>query len=148
MTGAPWGSRQAAGGSIEHPAAEAATAPLRIDRYLHGWRRALPAPKHGPDARQQLAKTEGLGQIVVGAELEPDHPVDLVISMTGGDDHGDVGMRADLPQQVEPIFLAQTQIEDHKARFVVGDLARHLLPTGGRDGVDVVFLEIAEDRLS
>ena len=142
------GIAQAARGSIEHPAAEAATAPLRIDRYLHGWRRALPAPKHGPDARQQLAKTEGLGQVVVGAKLEPDHPVDLVISMTGGDDHGDVGMRADLPQQVEPIFLAETQIEDHKARFVVGDLARHLLPPGGRDGVDVVFLEIAEDRLS
>ena len=34
--------------------------------------------EHGAQARQQLARAERLGDVVVGAELEPDHAVGLV----------------------------------------------------------------------
>ena len=33
---------------------------------------------HGPDARDELAETERLDDIVVGTELEQRHPVELV----------------------------------------------------------------------
>jgi hypothetical protein len=39
---------------------------------------ARAAPQDGAHARQQLARGEGLGDVVVGAELEADHAVDLV----------------------------------------------------------------------
>ena len=38
--------------------------------------RAARAPQQGADAGQQLARIEGLGQVIVGAHLETDHAVD------------------------------------------------------------------------
>ena len=41
-------------------------------------RRGLGAPRHGVDAGDQLAQAERLDDVVVGAELEADDPVDLL----------------------------------------------------------------------
>ena len=66
-------------------------------------RRLASVAQYGPHTRQKLAKAERLGDVVIGAELEPDHPVDLVASLIGDDDHRDIGARPDLAQQVEPV---------------------------------------------
>ena len=44
----------------------------------------MDAPHHRADAGQQLAEAERLDDVVVRAELEPDHPIDLL--PLGGDD--------------------------------------------------------------
>ena len=48
------------------------------------------------DARHQLARAEGLGQVVVGTDGEADDPVDL-LAPRGEHQHVGVGERADLP---------------------------------------------------
>ena len=57
---------------IEHAAAHA-HARARARR-----RRRVGAAQHALHARQQLARLEGLGDVVVGAGLQPDHAVDRV----------------------------------------------------------------------
>jgi hypothetical protein len=95
---------------IELPATELAPAPLWIP-LRRGAAGVLP-PQHGANPRQKLPKAEWLDDIVVGAELQPDHRVDLAASFTSGDDHRDIGARPDLAQLVESVFLAKSQIED------------------------------------
>src|ERR1700731_2962660 len=60
---------------------------------------------------------------------------------------GDVGARADLAQQVEPVLLAETKIENHQIRLTFGKVTRHLLTPSGRDGAHVVLIEIVDDQL-
>src|SRR5258708_1256805 len=72
----------------------------------------LPPPQHGAHPRQQLSEAEWLGDIVIGAEFQPNHAIDLVASMTGGEDHRNIRARPDLAQQIEPVLLTQPYIED------------------------------------
>jgi hypothetical protein len=58
------------------------------------------ASQHRPHTRKQLAQIEGLRQIIVGAELQPDDTIDVVATMTCNDDHRYVGARAHLAQQI------------------------------------------------
>jgi hypothetical protein len=63
--------------------------------------------------------------------------------VTGDDDDRHVGARADLPQQVQPVLLAEPKIEDHQTNLVAVKLTDHLLATGRHKGTDVVLAEIA-----
>ena len=47
---------------------------------------ATTAPQRGPHPRDQLAEPERLGHVVVGADLEPDHRVDLRVARRDHDD--------------------------------------------------------------
>ena len=46
----------------------------------------LRAAQHRLDAGHQLARAEGLGNVVVGAQLEPDHAVGLLVARGQHDD--------------------------------------------------------------
>src|SRR6266851_6651574 len=74
---------------IELPAAKSAAAFFRVSLgcYLAGF----PPAQHRPDTSQKFPQTEGLGDVVVSAEFQSDHPVDFVATMTRGDDHGNIG---------------------------------------------------------
>jgi hypothetical protein len=50
--------------------------------------RRLGTAQGDPDAREQLPQAEGLGQVVVGTELQPDDLVDLLVAVAGDDDDG------------------------------------------------------------
>ena len=78
-------------------------------RWRHRFGRSR-APQDRADARNQLAQFERLGKVVVGAELEPDHPVDGV-ALAGQHDDRDVALLADVARQVETVFLAEIEIE-------------------------------------
>src|SRR5260370_38019939 len=83
------GDSEAAVAPIELPAAKSATAPFRV--ALDGRLAGFPSAQHRPDPRQKFSQTERLGDVVVGAQFQPYNSVDLVATMTRGDDHGNIG---------------------------------------------------------
>src|SRR5258708_18808498 len=75
---------QLAGLAVELPAGKAKAAALGIAR-----RRCasdVEPPQYRADAGEQLTQVEWLGPIIVGAELEPNHPIDFVKAVAGDDD--------------------------------------------------------------
>src|ERR1700738_1210727 len=83
------GISEAAVAPIELPAAKSAPASFRV--ALDGRLASLPPAQHRPDPRQKFSQTKRLGDVVVGAQFQPYNPVDLVATMTRGDDHGNIG---------------------------------------------------------
>src|SRR4051812_12663595 len=69
------------------------------------------AAEYGPRAGQQFVQAERFGHVIVGAQLETDHPVDLLTTRAGGDDHGNVRTGADLTQDIETTFAPQAKVE-------------------------------------
>ena len=64
------------------------------------------------DSRQQLAKREGLGDVVVGALLEAAHFVVLFAFRREDQDRNAQTVFADLFQDVEAVEFRQHQVED------------------------------------
>ena len=67
--------------------------------------------------------------------------------MAGGDDHRQVGMGADLAQEVQPVFLAEPEVEDDQARLARRQVARHFLAAGRGVGRHAVLPQIIDDHL-
>ena len=67
------------------------------------------------DPGNDLPGRERLGDVVVGAQLEAEHAIDLAVA--GGEhEHGDVGRRPKLAAHVEAVETAgETDIQDHQA---------------------------------
>src|SRR5512138_3704163 len=70
---------------------------------------ALSAAQHGFDARHQLAHAERLGDVVVRADLEPDHTVNLFAAGGDHDDRHAAGL-AQLAADVQSIYLGDHQV--------------------------------------
>ena len=64
------------------------------------------AVEYRADAGEQFAQAERLGEIIVGAEFQPDHSVDLVAAVASRDDDRNVRARPYVAKQVEPVILA------------------------------------------
>ncbi len=103
--------RHLAGGQVDHQAAALET------RRLAG----LGPPQHRADARQELARIEGLGEIVVGAQLQPDDLVGVVAARRHHD-HRRAPALADLAREREAVHAGQHQVdqEDVEARSAQG----------------------------
>jgi hypothetical protein len=78
--------------------------------------------QHGLHAGHELARLEGLGHVVVGAQLQPDHAVHH-LAAGGEHDQGDVAGAADGAAQLEAVHLGQHDVED-------GGVEPTLLPAG------------------
>ncbi len=75
-------------------------------------RRLVHASQDGPDAGHQLARLEGLGDVVVGTHLQAGHAVDDVVA-SGEHDHGAVdAVGAQLSQDLEAGATGQHHVED------------------------------------
>ena len=77
------------------------------------------AAQHRLDAGAEFAGQEGLGEVIVGALLQPDDAIDAI--GPGGQHHHRQAVAgiAQAPQQAEPVFAGQHQIEHQQ----VGPLA-------------------------
>ena len=86
----------------------------------------LHPPQHAPDPGQKLARVERLRDVVVGAELEPDHPVD---DLAGRGQHDDrhIAAAAQLAREAETVLAGHAQVEDHQ----VDRASRQHLARGG-----------------
>ena len=83
------------------------------------------APQQRPDARRQLLRHERLGEVVVGACLEPG---DDVVGVVAGGHHHDrhVAVTTDRAAQLEPVDARQHDVDQHD----VGALALERLDGG------------------
>jgi hypothetical protein len=106
------------------------------------------AAQHGMDARHQLARVEGLGQIVVGADFQPDDAIHFV-ALGGQHDDGDrVGRTAQAAADGEAVFARQHQVEHDQVVQLALQRAIHAL--GIRHGLDREPLvgEVALEQLA
>ena len=78
-------------------------------------RRHRAAPQQRLDARHQLARAERLAHIVVGAQFQAQHTVDLLVA---GAQHQDGGraLRADLAAQVQPAAIGQAHVQHQQVK--------------------------------
>ena len=81
-------------------------------RGVVGRRHRRAATDDGADARDELAEAERLDDVVVGAELQPDDPVDL-FGARGHHDDRHVGARPQLAAHVEAVAVGQAEVEQH-----------------------------------
>jgi hypothetical protein len=93
---------------------------------------AVCPPEEGLDPAHELAQPERLREVVVGAQLEADHLVDLVVA-GGEDEDGRLRSgRPQAPQDLESVHPGQPDVEDDE----VGSLVRRELEAlfaGSRD---------------
>src|ERR1700704_5054206 len=95
------------------PAIESVPASLRIMSTCNP-PHFLP-PQYRADAGKQFSEAEGFYDVVVGTEFETDDAIDFVGTMAGRDDHRNIRMRTNFPQQVQPIILTEPQIQNDQA---------------------------------
>src|SRR5215831_17274154 len=79
------------------------------------WMRGGRAPQESADAGEELPWIERLGEIVVGAHLEPHHLVHI-FALGGEHDHGQggaVGEGADPAAYLEAVHAGEHDVEEH-----------------------------------
>ena len=96
-------------------------------------------------ARDELARVERLRQVVVGADLEPDDLVDVLVA-SGQHQDRDVGVLADALADLDAVEVGQHQVEHDQRRLLRGGERERLAAgRGRRDGVARV-LQIERDE--
>src|SRR3990170_154105 len=108
--------------------------PLEVDldvgRPKNAGRRWLPLgpPQNGSDSGYDFARTEGLDDVVVGADFQPDQTVSL-LHASGDHDDGHVGMAPELTGHIQAVHARKVEIQEYQ----VGRLVLEV-----RDGRDSV----------
>jgi len=74
-------------------------------------------PKDRPDPRHELARVEGLGEVVVGADLEPDDLVHVLVAR-GQHEDGHVGVLADPLADLDAVDVREHQVEHDQRRLL------------------------------
>src|SRR5215831_6655109 len=104
-------------------------APIHIEPFraetneIPGWRRDRRggATQHRTDPREQFAKLAWLGEIVVGANLKANHPIDRARSCRQHDDWN-VGFLLEVADNGEAILLRHMKVEHDQVRPAPRDL--------------------------
>ncbi len=68
-------------------------------------------------AGHQFGGGERLGEVVVAAELEAEHAVDLAVAR-GEEDHRDLGGLAQAPAHLQPVDVGEPHVEHHETGMV------------------------------
>ena len=106
------------------------------------------SPQQRPHATTELADRERLGDVVVGAELEPEHLVELVVA--GGEHHDrHRAPRSQLLADLQPVDLRDHHVQ-HDQVDILGVETRERLVAVPRldDPVSVAFERIREELLN
>ena len=119
-----------------------------VDRLLP--LRSEGVSQHGAEglyATPKLADRERLGDVVVSAELETEHGVELVVS---GREHDDRhrALAANPPADLETVYLRQHQVENDEVDLLLAEQPERLLTVPSLDDPVAVPLErVREQRL-
>ena len=110
--------------------------------------RAGGAPQHALHARQQLARLERLGDVVVGAGFQADHPVDGIGRGRHHDDADAAGALAQPARQDEAVLARQADIEQHQRRqLALQELAQRGAAVGAADA-EILLAEVVDQQLT
>ena len=105
------------------------------------------AAKHGRHPGKQLAQRKGLGDVVVGAQLQPDHLVDLTFLCRQHDDR-DIALLAEDATNLEAVQLGEHEVQQDQVRARAAGLG-HAVGAVLGDGHRVsLFLEVEAERIS
>src|SRR5690554_4811314 len=126
---------QLPGGQAEHKVAEGHL--VVLDGRCPGNLRRL-AAQYGLDAGHQLTGVERLGQVVVGAQLQPLDTAGFVALGGEHDDRGAVALLAQALAGLEPILAGQHQVEHYQRVELAIQQPVHLC--GVLDGAHAVTL--------
>ena len=114
------------------------------------WRRALRAPaQHRMDARHEFARIEGLGQVVVGADLQADDAVHVVALGGEHDDgHGLACARAAVRQRARPSSPGSIRSSTIRCgRCAAGSLVE-LRGVCRRLDIEALFIQVARQQVA
>src|SRR5688572_30462858 len=118
---------------------------VHLDDIVHRAARALRAADDGFDTADQLARAEGLGDVIVGAKLQATHPV-ILLALCSEHDHGHIAALPDGLQHFEPVevghhYIQQNQIGSDIAQFLNG-----LLTVEGLRDLESIMLQVHTDE--
>ena len=118
-----------------------------VGQRLVGQRRP-DAAQHGADARHQLGGRERLGDIVVGAGVEPAHPVALLAARRQHDDRqvGGRGLAAQLAADLDARHQRQHPVEQDEVGHVLLDRGQRLLAVIGHRDAKARLLEVVAQQ--
>ena len=85
----------------------------------------LRSPQRRSDAAAELTDRERLGDVVVGAHLEAEHLVDLVV-LGGEHDDRHLAAAAHAPADLDPVQLRQHDVEDDEIEPLLGEAVERL----------------------
>jgi hypothetical protein len=117
--------------SIRHPRKVRAVAPLMA--------------QHRVDPRQQLARIERLGQVVVRSHFQSENAID-VLAARGEHDDRYLRFRAHLAAQAEAVFTRQHHVEDEQIDAMVGHRPDHFAPVDRHRDVAAVAAQVFRDQ--
>ena len=83
----------------------------------------MSAPQHRTDPSEQFPESERLDQVVVRAELEAHHTVDL-LSLCGDHDDRNVGPGTEHPAYLRSVDVRKPQVEQHEIGWFRSQRAR------------------------
>ena len=109
---------------------------------------AVGAPEERLDAAHQLAQAERLRQVVVGAELEADDLVDLVVARREHEDRRLRAGRTHAAEHLEAVDAGQADVEDDEVRGLVDGELEALLARPGDGDLVALLLEGVLDPAS
>ena len=138
------GAHQAPGVQVELPAIEAVGADAFGLALAHF---GAPATQDGADAREQLARAEGLGEIVVGAELEAHHAVGLLGPARQHDDR-DGGFVAQPAREPHAVLPLQLEIEHNEIHDFRAEQRLHRVAVGDGADAQLVLPEIVGNQVA
>ena len=103
------------------------------------------AAKDRLHARDELARVERLRQVVVGADLEADDLVDVLVARGQHQDRH-VGAAAQPPADLDPVDVGQHQVEDDQRRAAGPRLRQRVVAGRGHLHVVARVLEVERDE--
>ena len=103
--------------------------------------------QYGPEASQQFAGVKGLCEVIVGAKLQAEDPVD-VVAFGRQHDGRDIAHATDLLQDIEPAHTWQHDIEYDEVEVAGPQRFDTLFAAQARDDSQVVRLEILLEHLA
>jgi hypothetical protein len=126
------------------PKVDSKVAQLDHARFPRG---RLGAPENRPDPRNELARRERLGQVVVGSQLEAQDPIDLLVP--GGEDQNrHASPSPQLLADFDSVQVGQTEIEDDEARVTPLDGLEAALARALADDLEACLLQVRSHQLA
>ncbi|MNJ42522.1 hypothetical protein D3C77_374930 [compost metagenome] len=138
--------------AVKQAVADGIQAPLVKGQYIAASALvAEPGPaQQGLDARQQLARAEGFAQVVIGAQLQANHPVGLI---GAGGQHDDrhlcqTPMLAHPATEAEAVFIGQHDVEDHQVPLAALQGLAKAAPVGRGSDLETGAAEVGVQQLA